>query len=260
MEKYIAGQALSITVSLTDDAGVHVVASAASYRLLTETGAVLVGATAVPAFIAGDELVVIVVSGANNTLSGVTRGLRSLELTLTTTVGPRLLEYTYLIHALEPLTVPDDSFQTLKEAILLATTMPQVGGWDGATSDDRASALIEARLHIASISYYFTFTDQSHLEPEFGVSDLKLLTESEYDALSDEFRTALCRAQVYEADEILTGTNSYEGKRRAGVFSETIGESSVMLRPGRIADRLISDRAARVLGRYMRNTIRIARA
>lgn len=261
MDKYLAGQALNIKVPLVDAVGALINATAVSYRLLNEAGAVIVGATVVNPFVAGSEDVTIATSSANNTLTGVTRGLRVLELTLTTAAGPRLVEQSYLIETLEPLVVPDESFQTLKQAELLGVSMPQIPSWELASRDARVAALIQARLHIAALAYRFTFADdQSHLEPEFGVSDLKLLSTAEFNELSDEFKVALKRAQVFEADDILAGTTTLEGKRRAGLLSETIGESSMMFRSGRRPNYSTGDRATRVLAKYLVRGLRIGRA
>lgn len=261
MKHYLADQAVTVTVDLVDEAGAPYDATAVSYRVLNEAGTVIVNPTVVNPWVSGSPSVTVTVpSGSNALLVDTKRGLRVVEFTLTTAAGTRLLTDTYLIEAIEPLTVPDNTFQTLAAAELLATELPKLDGWSAAARADKVAALMQARIDISALPFRYTFADpMSHVEPEFGVDDLKLLSEAEWNALSDEFKTALYRAQVYQANDILGG-DPYEARRRQGLMSETIAESSMMFRPGTPLKMPVCERAMRELSKYLVRRARVGRA
>lgn len=58
-----------------------------------------------------------------------------------------------------------------------------------------------------------------------------LMTTALYSRYPTVFTTALCKAQVCEANVILTG-DPIGDKIRSGLFSEKVGESSMMFRSG----------------------------
>jgi hypothetical protein len=260
MDTYLAGQALTPTVELVDSAGVAITATAISRRVLDQDGTVILEAAALTPPVSGTTLTVPVGAIYNALAEGQTRALRVIELTITTAQGVKLVTSNYIIEALEPLSVPTTSFQTFAQAQLASGNIAELAGWRTATRSTQIAALIEARNHIARLQFtYIHGQGMNYVEPEFAIGDISLLDEEEFEALSEEFRAALALAQIYEADDILGG-NPFDKRRRDGVMSETIGESSMMFRPGTPTERTVCSRALKALSRYINRSVRIGRA
>jgi hypothetical protein len=68
---------------------------------------------------------------------------------------------------------------------------------------------------------------QSHITPRMW----PLMTPEIWTIYPDYFKEALNRAQIIQANFLLT-PNSAADRRRDGVFSEKIGESSIMFKNG----------------------------
>jgi hypothetical protein len=87
-----------------------------------------------------------------------------------------------------------------------------------------------------------------------------LMTEDLFAQYPEAFREALKRAQVVEANQILTG-DGYASRRKAGLMSESVGESSMMFKAGvRPLDLGISREALDYLTGFLNNRITTTRA
>jgi hypothetical protein len=269
MKSYLAGQEVKVVLPLVDADGQSIVATAASYRVLNEEGGVVQGPASLTPWAGSETEATVTVTAGNNGLgAGVMRGLRRVELTLTTATGTKLIEDAYTIEPTEPFTVPTNSFQTYGKALLTGSLMPKMSAWDSSSRADRISALLAARDNLCKLSYKWEalLDPMQYIEPEFVAHRLDLLTNEEYLALPEEFRAALEKAQLVEANHLLTdiGTGTVAGQtakmREAGLFSMTTGESSNMFRPGKPMRHAVCEDALRVIGRYVNYSKRLGRS
>ena len=238
MKTYLENKDLTLTIALVDGAGAVFAAVTAQYRVLSASGAVLVAQTAVPAFVAGSTATITILAAMNLVPAGETRTAQSIELFLTNAGGSLVQTESYGLEKSEVLEVPTNSFQTLAGAEATAMNIPALDGWLAASSPMKVQALIEARHHLVRLRYRTERSDptQSLVDPSFAASDFNLITLAEWNVLPVEFRTALQRAQVAEANYLLSGGSTRDELRQLredGLMSMTVGESSQMFRPGK---------------------------
>lgn len=239
MQTFLPGTDVLVTTNLVDSAGTALSPLAVEYAVFTEDGEELVARVAVPAYVAGESEVSVTVLAASNALdTGETVGLRQVIFYAQLETGWVAQEEIYKIATLDPLVVPDTSFTTYNEAVLIASGMTDMDGWNAASKEDRLGALTQARDNLCRITYS-------------EATDLSEYTADDFADLDATFKWVLQKAQVVEADAILVG-DEVSAKREGGLMSETIGESSMMFRPGRPAQYPVSKRAMKLLSRYIR--------
>ena len=188
------------------------------------------------------------------------RELRTVEFRLKLLGGNVVLRK--VVYALEPsdvLITGLNSFQTYSEAELVALSIPNMPGWDGADEQARIAALIEARLRINRLQFRDVSRGQSYLGGEVLVGDLSLLTPREFKNLSARLRAALCKAQVAEADTLLGGDPEFE-RRRSGLIHETVGESEQTWRASKPLELPISRKALSYLSGFITMSRKVGRA
>ncbi|CAO3459764.1 hypothetical protein [Azospirillum argentinense] len=252
MKTYPSGSAATVTIPFVDDNGDPVIPTAAAVRVLDEDGGVLLASHAL-AVAPGDTEAVYTVSGALNTVAAG-KTVRVVVVLLTTADGAVEVQVPYVVRAGSELVVPRTSFQTYYQAILLAQDMPRMDGWGRAGEAERTAALIEAYDRLTRIGYEVrrpTGLDTlNRLDPgwveHYRPRDWPLLTPEQFRAADAGWRMALRKAQIVEADIILNG-DVIAGRRRAGLMSETIGESSMMFRAGKPLSLGVSEEALRYL-------------
>jgi hypothetical protein len=148
------------------------------------------------------------------------------------------------------LTVGTNSYQTDVEVVLLLEELFGLDSYKAGTPEEQTAALINA-YHLINT---MTFTDK------FGeYYDLGSLDATGLAALEPNFLRALRMAQIIEANEMMDG-NSVHYKRLDGLMSETIGESSMMFRPGNINNYPITRRSMMFLRNYILIRARLFRA
>jgi hypothetical protein len=88
-----------------------------------------------------------------------------------------------------------------------------------------------------------------------------LMTASVWQEYPAYFRDALARAQVIQANALLT-FDPIADRRRAGVFSEKIGESSMMFKNGvrKLDEDTVCRPALNELAQFINNRITLTRA
>lgn len=198
-----------------------------------------------------------------NALSGTnTREARVLRIELDTTQGIIRKALPYVIEAEQTVLPLVNSFMGYASAEVLAMDYVNLVGWQSSTEVRRRAALTEAYKRIIQIPMRFYTRDAQGNPiqdlPETLSRDTWLtMTKPIYDALPLHFRQALRSAQILEASEILTG-DTISRKQKAGIISETIGESSVTLNKS-IVDYGLSKQALTALSGYIDTTIRISR-
>lgn len=188
------------------------------------------------------------------------RELRTVEFRLKLLGGNVVLRK--VVYALEPsdvLITGLNSFQTYSEAELVALSIPNMPGWDGADEQARIAALIEARLRINRLQFRDVSRGQSYLGGEALVGDLSLLAPREFKNLSARLRAALCKAQVAEADTLLGGDPESE-RRRSGLVHETVGESAQTWRASKPLELPVSRKALSYLSGFITMSRKVGRS
>jgi hypothetical protein len=261
MERYLAAADVSVTIALVDSAGNAFTPSSASYRVLDEEGATLVDLRSVPYLDPnGGPLGILIGADLNVLPVGAVRALRVVEVVAKTDAGTRLVTHSYVIEANEPLVLGVNSFQTITKAEFVAMDIPNLPGWAAADRAARAAAMIQARENLGQLRYRYRFDDNwmNYVMPEFALYSITTLTPEEYLGLPAPFRRNLERAQVIEADDLLNADPVLE-KRRAGIVSETVGDSTTSFNAVRPNRGLVCPRAMQEMTRYVLRRTRLSR-
>jgi len=210
----------------------------------------------------------IIIPAALNVLGvGQLSAGRILRVGLVTDKGVIRRSFSYVIEGEFRLQVMTNSFQTLESAEILARDMTNISGWSGASEEQRYVALVEAFNRLTRIPMKFKTAEAENLRDRSEIfaeetiimrSAWPTVTEDEFMAWPAYFRKALRMAQLTEANELLEG-DPIAKKHRAGILSETIGESSMMLRAGKVEHGVSSATLQHLTGHIYYNH-RIARA
>lgn len=259
-----AGQIARFTMSLHDSAGNDYGATAAAWELFDEDAVSL--ATGIVDLTGAVAAVTFSVPAAELTLAaGVPHAGREIVLTLTTPDGEIEVRDYFVLAASAPLVRFGNSILSYPGALAVREGFgPSLPAWDGATDQQRIGALIHAHANIARIAFTVPFDRGARQDTDFaayGTGDdfvwdrsrrvsLNSMTAERWAQLPKTFTDAVSRATVVEADTLLGG-DSIGDKRRDGIISETIGESSTFYQSKPILDLPISRRAYSILRRFI---------
>lgn len=183
----------------------------------------------------------------------------------------------YLIESKTPLVVGVNSFVSLEKFRLIASTTPKMTYFAKATDDEIVVALAEScsklkryRYNLGrstamnNVSYVsevahkpMSIMDYCHLHSQGDI--LKDLTPEFYKLLPEDFRTALEKAQVIEANHILSPTDDIAERRQKGVILETINEVKMMFSNVAPIKSNTSTEALAVLSPWLIRNVRLAR-
>jgi len=261
VKAFLDNTAVTLPLSFVDGEGNAFSATAAQYRLLDGAGNELIAKTPIPGFAPGTSASLAIPANKNQLGAGAVRDSRVVELYLTNASGEIGQVETYMIQKLDPLVVPTTSFVTYGGAESIAFGLPNMNGWAAATKDQRIAALLEAKDRLARLRYRINRDERDIVEPEFAAGDMETITLTDWAAFPDEFKAALGKAQLIQADRILsTDVHSEIQKHREdGLMSMTVGESSHMFRPGKPLVLNVCREALQHLGKYISWRKRLAR-
>jgi hypothetical protein len=207
----------------------------------------------------------VTIDAAKNTLpGGVASAFRLLRVRYRAEdefPGWKELEFGYELFALQELQVQRNSFQTYNEALAIAHAMHDIARFRAASREDRVRVLRQAWEALVHLPFDLTLEDrQDRLSdvPWRQPGDLSRMTADELLALDPLFVRALRRAQVVEADELLAG-DTIHARRRDGLMSSSVGETSQMYRPRKPLDLAVSVRALRELRGYVSFAVTLGR-
>lgn len=190
-------------------------------------------------------------------LSGGTDGAVYIVTNRITTAEGRINEASIRLKvvseelSLAPVTLTTlvNSFQTYAEAAQLSREMSGLAAWTASSDIDRSKALIDAFERLIRVGYRVPRPDsdlQSRFDANYATEisprHWDIVTLPEFEALPARFLRALRKAQIAEA-EVILGGDLISGRRRAGLMSETVGESSMMFRPGKPLQLGVSEQA-----------------
>jgi hypothetical protein len=268
METYLSGDSVALSVEYQNENGETITPTGISISVYDEEE-VLVHGPLTPAVGAGSSVTVTIPGGANTLATGKLRGARQAKVAFTTVTGVVRVNKFYIIESSNELVVPTNSFQTLATAVMTASMMQNIDGWNGATDKDRKIALLEAYRRISRLSFasrYIALDVQrvitwpgETVDREFGPIDFEEMTKASFDKLPARFKEALIFAQVAEASDVLM-PDPIEEKRMQGLLAESIGESSMMFKTMRPISSGIGDKAKKYLSGFLRRRVKIGRA
>lgn len=124
------------------------------------------------------------------------------------------------------LTKGENSFDTYTNLLNRLAQMPQLKEAHGVLRNDLKAALVAAYENIGLVNTDFGVYDSTTAEYKTSTSDF---TSADIDALTVRQRAVLARSQLVEANCLLGG-NPIEDRRRAGLLSDSIGESAMFFR------------------------------
>lgn len=268
-----ANQTSKFVISLIDDTGTPHEAVSASWELFDDRGNSIV-AGVVADYTAAAPTAVFEIDGTSLTLPvGETNAGREIVVFLTTSDGDEIEVRDYfLVVARNPLAVTTNSFVSYPEALALRQEFGQLIGWDGNDQTRHAQALIEAYRRLCRMSFKvpgFVASGKDQKSAVYGLGTdapwmssprvrVSTLTLEQFDALPETFRRALKRAQLAEAN-VLLGGDPIGDKRKAGIISETIGETSAFFQSKPYLNLPISKQAFEEVRRFVFMRIGIAR-
>jgi hypothetical protein len=275
MKLYPENYDVAITVMFSDGSGMAVAVSQVTAVLYDGDDQQLSDLGSIP-LDPGLSAVNIIIPAADNVLGvSETAAARILRVELTTAIGILRQSFNYIIEAESRLELLNNTFISLESAEVMARDMPSLKAWAAADDDKKAAALINAFARLSRVQLRYA---KDHLTQEGGTTsrpwppgrdlcdqdvvirpgEWAKKTKEEFLAMPPVFRKAVRSAQLIEANDILTD-DPIATRHRAGVISETIGESSVMLRGGRLELGVSLD-ALRALTGFVYYNIRTARA
>jgi len=263
---YAQEQPVTLTVPVADAMGNEIAPSAANWVLFDEDGAEVTSGSVVDPNPVSKKIV-ITITGEHN-VAPVSTAARELVVTFTVPGGVVEQREIYLIQRSSPLGVMENSFVTYPEALALRQGFGGMfAGWDTSDKSAQCAALIHAYSNLAQLTYKVGWSDSSRYAGyENGadrfcgrvIKNISLLDQSEFQDLPSNFRKALKRAQIVEADTLLGG-DTLASRRRDGVISETIGESSMMFSTKPYLELPVCRAAYRELNGYIYRRIGVFR-
>lgn len=247
MDRYGEGAAATLTLPLTIQNP-----NSATYTIADEEGVEILASTSL-SISNTDTQASVTVAGTTNVLSsGKIRSLFVVTVTVLDSSGNKeVVKARYVVEKNSEMEVPASSFQTLNVAMLTVLDVPNVDAFEAADEDTQRKALAEAHWRLDQM-YYDTLrgnhsyvTRQDRITDDMFDTDIRRVSEmttSEFNGVDARFKSALLKAQIVEADDILGG-NPIEKQRSDGLMSESVGESSQMYRPGKPVELPVGRRA-----------------
>lgn len=268
MQNYKPGTDVPITFSLLGESGAVLTPTAMQWRVLDEAEVELQSWAGVGTMPTTSEITITIPGALNVLTPPAVRGIRCIELEITTAAGTVTLTDQVMIQGSTALVFGTNSFQTFGQATLLAEdfTSEQLGGWISAVREDREKAMIQAYQRILLLPLHASYVDgmnQSALASDTVISNisgqLRYMSPAEMRNVNPRLMTALRAAQLVEAVDIL----SYDPVAQArlnGLQSMTTGESSQFFRTAKPLELGICSKAMTYLQPWVRYNTRIGRA
>ncbi|WP_026610711.1 hypothetical protein [Methylocaldum szegediense] len=257
---YAHSAAVTLKIPFWSDAEVDATPISGRYQLLDGIGMVLLDWTPLVIQDGDVEVCVTLAAELNQLDAGQPRAARELRYELTLPSGALIQKS--ILYAIGNVSEPSilvNSFQSYASAMMVADDLPQLSGhWHIATDRQRKIALIDAYARLIKVRFKnlsgngAVIAQSGHVieNESLGRIDLSTFSVDEFLALPEKFLSALYRAQVLQADDIL-GADPIQERRKAGLMSETVGESSNMYRPGTPIMWQMSRRALEALSDYL---------
>jgi hypothetical protein len=263
MQRFLEGQTLTFTVGFTNAEGAVVTPSSVSYVLYDADNVELLSVSDINPGIE-TEIEITISSSLNGAAASF--DARLLKVTLHTSAGLITKDVYYVLERNQRLNVMENSFATYQAFHAIAMSMPslQTSVWSEADEFAQKAGLEEAYRRLIEFQYFIiednlisfdklTNTNK-HITPDLW----REMTEADFRELPEHFRNAMARAQICEANAIMNPL-TLSRKTRVGVFSETIGERSMMFKPVKPLEMGLDAETVRILGSYINMRPRVTR-
>ncbi|TDW20409.1 hypothetical protein EV128_12539 [Rhizobium azibense] len=275
MKLYPENYDVAIDVLFTDPNGAPLVVTAVTAALFNGDDVEIANYGQI-AFDLADGKVTVTVPAEDNVLGeGELSEARILRVDLATDIVPVRQTISFIIEAESRLEILNNTFLTLEAAEVLARDNPQLKAWSAADDDKKRAALINAYSRLSRVQLRYCKPKEEDeattIHPYLAHGQLSpwdvvikpgdwdnRFTKQDFLAMPADFRKALRTAQLLEANQVLTD-DPIAQRHRAGIISETVGESSIMLRGGKL-ELGVSSEALRALAGYVYYNVRITRA
>lgn len=260
MQIYTPRSIVTVVFDMIDPSNSEaIVPTSATWSLFDDEGNEL--RSFVPLTVSGDEQELgVQIDSADN----LNEGARTVALNVTSNDGNFTLTQSYVLQGYRPLSVPTESAMTEATATLIRSGIASSGfdEWDYAGEITRRAALLEAWSRIKELPLH-PWRLGEQIAPElvsFNGRKVRLdeFDKDQFQALPDHFKNALKRAQITEAAALLESDGAFE-RRRDGLISKTVGESSEMFTSQSPAMKSIHPATNRILSPYIKQTISIGR-
>lgn len=259
---YQHGTEATVTVPFPTVGGVAIEPTVVSYVVTDEVGGEIEATSTIDVPSASD--VTITVEAASNVIqTAEVRAMRVVTVTFVAPSGTYTAVSRYVVEKASLLVPMTNSFQTLDQALLTRLDLPPLDGWDMAEEAQQIPAMVTAHDRMCRLSYRYRLGQDAvayeATDPYWSVIDIRDRTPQDFASWPEDFKTALRRAQIYEADQILKGDPVGE-KRRLGIVSESIGEAKMFFNarpPLRLA---LCEQAIDILSPHLLTRRRIGRA
>lgn len=212
-------------------------------------------------FVPGAEMTFVVPAVYNQLGEEFISG-RTLKVGFETVAGEIWRSFPYIVQMSETLVALKNTFQSYQAAEIYSVFTTNKDGWNVSTETGRRTALAEAFSRITALPMKYCPVDDIGRpilaqETKIARADWAEFTLDAFLMLPSAFQKALRKAQFVEANELMLGAG-VEEKRRQGIASESVGESSMTFRPGHV-DYGLSRAALSALVGYIDFNMRIAR-
>lgn len=227
------------------------------YSVYNAAGTLLTGPTTDPDFDADNTSSTITIDGTHNTIT-TKKDIRHVVCSLVTVAGTYRKDVFYEVEGNVLLLTPlEDSFVTYPESVLIRSRISEpLTYYDALTDELKAVVLANAYDRINNLSFSYDAIQASTPSPlTYDAQTLSDLSTGAFNALNARFLEAVKKAQIVEANSLVEYSPVSE-KIRAGIISETIGESSMFfsqknLDRGSDNKLGISDEAYAYLGKWL---------
>ena len=154
MNSYIAATEISLAFTPQDDSGNPLDLSSVSYEIRDGEGTVLVPLAPLQNYAPNTDIELVVGAAFNQLSQGKAKDIRVIEFQGIDSTGNAVkFDFTYLIIGSDGLAIGGNTFMSFALAELVASDMPSLTGWSGASKQEKIAALIEARLRIVRLRF-----------------------------------------------------------------------------------------------------------
>lgn len=250
MKSYTSGLAVTVTLNLVDpDTQEPLVVNGLQWRIVDEFDTVLSDwATLAVPQAPETEVTLSILSAINILTPPATKGARTVELSVATDKGTRILSETILLVANSTLHVGANSFQTY--------AMSQVNGLNVEGRAEAERVLIDAYESITKLPLAISpLASDGKSIAQFRRGSTTMLSSIAFEdyalLVPDAMKAALRHAQVLEANELLSA-DPVVLARRNGLVSMTVGESSQFFGASKaLSTPVLSARAMEILSPWL---------
>lgn len=263
MQSYQDRTEVTVTVDYPTDAGAVITPNSITYTVTDEDGDTLAAETVTPPEgDLGSQLTVVIPSTLNHVPDSALRAARLVTFEFGADSGTYTVQHRYAIEKAVLLVPMKNSFQTYERALLTRMDLVNADGWDSADVPAQFASLVEAHARMCRLTYKYRMNQNAVMydasDPYWVVDSMAQRTVDDLRSWPDDFVSALRKAQVLEANYILTGDPIVQ-RRREGVISETIGEVKMFFQSTPPLRTPINSAAMTVISPFLYKSRRIGR-